>query len=115
MTFLKDLIHVDVVEFDEFEDKYELLIDLYYDHHEAEQEEMQTTDEGLVIPVKIAGYEAIGYRFRIFIEKRHAQTPEELEEYLKHFYLDKAKELKHEVKASEVWVRLKQPEQQQEE
>lgn len=92
MAFLKEKVHIDVVELTETEESYALLADFYYAHQETIKEEYVPTEDGGMETELIEGFEADGWRYRLSVLKESAKSIEELKAELVEEYKRKGLE-----------------------
>lgn len=106
MAFLDKKVHIDVVEFNEGTDSYELLVDFYYNFNEGLREELQINENGEEETILKEGYEAEGWRYRLSVVKEHVTNIEQLKEALIEEYKLKAKSLGYEIKDEKIEVNI---------
>ena len=109
---LRDIIHIDVVECIEYVDKFEVLVDFYYNHVLVTFEDYETLEDGtVVVPVQRQGYEAIGWRFREHIPRSKAKDDKELVEVLKQMYtafaIEKAYQVPEEIVINDTKIQFR--------
>lgn len=86
MAFLKNKVHIDVVELSENDEAYNVLVDFYYAHQESIKEDYVPNEDGETETVIVEGFEADGWRYRLSVLKEHVTNIKELKEELKQEY-----------------------------